>query len=419
MTTIDHIDAWSVLDSRGRPTVRVQVGLSDGATFVATSPAGASKGAHEAQELRDGGARYGGLGVELAVSFVQHELRAALVGEDPRAQAQIDGLMVDLDGTPDRSRLGANAIVALSMAVARAGAHAAELPLWLYLASRAPEPRSIRLPIPLMNVLNGGLHASGGLMLQECMIVPHGQPSIAERIRCGAEVYAQLRSILDKAGLSTALGDEGGFVFDGDPEPALHVLSRAITDAGYRVPEDVSLAIDAAADNLVDPEGRYTPARGVALDKDGMVAWWVDLCARHPISLLEDPLAEDDWPTWTTLTTDLGTDGMTIVGDDIFVTNAETIAKGAAAGVGNAVLLKVNQVGTVSETIAAARVAREHGYKLVVSHRSGETCDTFIADLAVALGAEYIKAGAPARSERTEKYNRLIEIERAMKTVSA
>ncbi len=403
---IRAVNALPVLDSRGRPTVRAFVELSNGMKFAATAPAGASTGLFESVERRDGGSRYGGLGVDLAVASIRNEISEALGGRDPREQGAIDETLIQLDGMPDRSSLGANAIVAVSMAVARAGAAVSRQALWQYLAAG----QATSQPVPLMNVFNGGAHAAGGLRIQECMLVPHGPATTAERVRCGAEIYAALRTHLVALGVPTGVGDEGGFIYHGtDVRGALDLLVAAIEAAGYRPGTDVSLAIDAAANALYD--GRlYAPQTDLQMDSDALTTWWGALLDEYPIVLLEDPCSEEDWPGWHHLTRELGARA-TIVGDDIFVTHARLIERGITEGIANAVLLKPNQIGTVTETIEAASIARKAGYKIVVSHRSGETCDAFITDLAVALGADYLKAGAPARSERTEKYNRLMEIE--------
>jgi enolase len=404
---ISKLDAMMVLDSRGVPTIRVFVSLSDGSFGVATAPSGASTGKQEAVELRDGGTAFQGRGVDRPIENVREKIAPMLLGVAPFDLAEIDRAMIDLDGTPNRSNLGANAMVAVSMAVARAAAASQKCPLWRFLAVERPAA-----PIPLFNVINGGAHAAGGLCIQECMIVPHGLQSTYDRIRCGADIYAALRRRFADHGLPTSVGDEGGFVFrGGGVEGALSLLESAIEDAGFRPGVDASIAIDAAANGFRNADGSYSPEGQPALSSAQFCDWWRSLVQAHPIVLLEDPLAEDDIIGWKRITEDLG-DRITIVGDDIFVTDAERIARAARTGIANAALLKPNQIGTVSETIAAWRTAHDSGFRTVVSHRSGETCDSFIADLAVALGAEYLKAGAPARGERTEKYNRLLEIER-------
>jgi enolase len=405
---IADVQAWEILDSRGFPTVRVRVVLDDGRSAMAAAPAGASTGSRESRELRDGDARYAGRGVRRAVDAIEHSVREALKGADPTDQVATDCTLVDLDGTPNRSRLGANALVATSMAVARCGAIVRNVPLYRHLGGGLKP----HMPVPLMNVLNGGAHASGGLRIQECMIVPHGPQTISERVRYGAEVYAALRAIMARNGHATSLGDEGGFVFGGSSlEEALDTIIESIGAAGYVVGRDVALGLDPAANGFRLPDGNYEPQGKRVMSTSGLIDWWKAIVARYPVIYLEDPLSEDDWVGWIELTTKLPKSA-TIVGDDIFVTNAEIIERAGKTGIANCALLKPNQIGTVTETLAAAKAARDAGYKIVVSHRSGETGDTFIADLAVALSAEYLKAGAPARSERTEKYNRLIEIER-------
>lgn len=404
---IEKIDALMVLDSRGRPTVRVLVQLSDGSAAAATAPSGASTGSKERAELRDGAREFHGRGVDRAIENVRRKIAPLLYGTSPFELANVDHAMIDLDGTPDRSNLGANAMVAVSMAVARAAAVSQKRPLWRFLSVCRPGH-----PIPLFNVINGGAHAAGGLRIQECMIVPHGLSTAYGRIRCGAEVYDSLRRRFSDRGLPTSVGDEGGFVYRGGGlEDALSLLKKAIEDAGYQPGIDASIAIDAAANGFYNADGTYTPEEELQLSSDQLCDWWRSLVQAHPIVLLEDPLAEDDIRGWQRITEDLG-DRITIVGDDVFVTEAERIANAVRLGVGNAALLKPNQIGTVSETIAAWDAANEGGFGTVVSHRSGESCDSFISDLAVALGVDYLKAGAPARGERTEKYNRLLEIER-------
>jgi enolase len=410
--SIASIDALAVLDSRGRPTVRAYVTAGD-RIYVATAPSGVSTGTLESTELRDGQPAYGGLGVNRAVDNVRSTIASALEGRSVLDQSAIDRTLVELDGTPTRSHLGANAIVAVSMAAARAGAATSGVPLWRYLTNGEIGNG----PIPAFNVLNGGAHARGGLRLQEFMLVPTGPKTMADRVRCGSEVYSALRVLLAERDYSTGLGDEGGFIFSsGGVNDALDLLVGAILRAGYEPGKDVGLAIDAAATSFYS-DGMYEPEPGLSLASSDMIAWWSALLDRFPIVLLEDPLAEDDWNGWHDLTAALGGRSI-IVGDDIFVTNARIVERAVREGVGNAVLLKPNQIGTVSETIDAAHAARAGGYKLMVSHRSGETSDSFIADLAVALDAEFLKSGAPARSERTEKYNRLLEIEHERATAS-
>jgi len=408
--TIVAIDAMMVLDSRGIPTVRAWVRLSDGTLAVASAPSGKSKGKAEKAELRDAGRPFGGRGVGVAVEKIRGPIAGCLAGHSIADPAAIDRTLVDLDGSDDRSNLGANAMVAVSMAVWRAAAASRRQPLWKALT----QPGARANPIPLFNVINGGAHASGGLRLQEFMLVPHGFKTAAERIRCGAEIYAELRNCFSEAGMSTTVGDEGGFVFThGGVRSAIALLRRAIERAGYAVGEQVSLAIDAAANSFCDAEGIYSPEPGLSLTTEQMCSWWTDLVDNEPIVMLEDPLDEDDPGGWRLLTHALGS-RVILVGDDIFVTDAVKIKRAVRDGLANAALLKVNQIGTVSETFDAWREAKAGSYQTVVSHRSGETCDSFISDLATGIGSEYIKSGAPARSERVEKYNRLLEIEREM-----
>jgi enolase len=410
--TIESIDALEILDSRGSPTVRVFTRLADGSLGVASAPSGRSTGARESIELRDGGAAFGGRGVQNAIDNVRGPISALLRGQRAGDPTIIDRMLVELDGTPNRSRLGANAIVAVSMSVWRALAICNAHPLWKTLAQN---PSSL-LPIPLFNVINGGAHAEGGLQIQEFMIVPHGFSTMRDRVRCGAEVYAELRLCFAEAGMPTSVGDEGGFVFNGNEvRNAISLLCKAIERSGYRVGQQVSLAIDAAANSFRNQDGTYSPEVGLRLSTDQMCDWWCHLVEQTSIIILEDPLHEDDVKGWDQLTRRLGSH-VTLVGDDIFVTDAARIQRAVYDGIANAVLLKPNQIGTVSETIDAWRVAVRAGYKTVVSHRSGETCDTFISDLAVGISSDYIKAGAPARSERVEKYNRLLEIEHEMRT---
>jgi len=407
---IEEVDAWTILDSRGRPTIRVEVRCSDGTSARGDAPAGASRGSREAAELRDGAHEWHGFGVKAAVCAATTELAAAIYGKDVCAQEEVDRAMRDADGTADLSRLGGNAIIAISAAVARCGAIARGLPLYRHLARRSMDFP----PVPLMNVINGGAHALNGLRIQECMIVPHGPATVADRVRCGAEIYATLRDQLRQAGGATTVGDEGGFVlgFTSLDETLKH-LTKAIARSDYRPGIDVSIAIDAAANGFFR-DGIYEPEPGISLTSTELVDWWSGLVARHPIVMLEDACAEDDNAGWRLLTDRLGS-LVRIVGDDNFVTNAATIASAAHSGIANTALIKPNQAGTLSDALAAVRSAREARYQIVVSHRSGETADTLVADLAWSCAAEYLKAGAPARAERTEKYNRLIEIERTAK----
>ncbi len=404
--------AWvrgrEVLDSRGNPTVEVEVGLDDGTCARAMVPSGASTGAHEALELRDGDpSRYQGKGVLRAVANVNRIIGPALVGRDPADQEGIDRLLLELDGTPDKSRLGANAVLGVSLAVAHAAAAARGLPLYRYLGG---EGASL-LPMPLFNVLNGGRHARGGVDFQEFMVVPVGAPTFAEALRWGVEVYHALGRLLEGRGLYTGVGDEGGFAPPlSRNEEALSLVLQAVEAAGRRPGQEVALAVDAAASELY-AQGRYhLPREGRVLSAEEMVALWEDWCARYPLVSIEDGLAQDDWEGWGLLTRRLG-QKVQLVGDDLFVTNVGRIRQGIQGRVANAVLVKPNQIGTLSETLQAMALAREAGYACIISHRSGETEDTTIADLAVATGAGQIKAGAPARGERTAKYNRLLRIE--------
>jgi len=408
--TILSVDAMAILDSRGSPTLRVYTRLSDGSVGVASAPSGKSTGKRENLELRDGDGAFGGRGVDHAVDNVRGPINAYLFGQNIGDPVAIDRALVELDGTTDRSRLGTNATVAVSMSVWRALAQSNREPLWKTLLQNPPNGQ----PIPLFNVINGGAHAVGGLQLQEFMLVPHGLSTTRDRIRCGAEVYAELHTCFAEAGMATGVGDEGGFVYTGARvKDAISLLCTAIERSGYHVGDQVALAIDAAANGFRNTDGTYSPETGMRLSTEQICDWWYELVESAPIVLLEDPLHEDDLKGWDLLTRRLGSH-ITIVGDDIFVTDPTRIRRAVYDGIANAVLLKPNQVGTVSETIEAWREARRGFYKTVVSHRSGETCDAFISDLAVGVGSDYLKAGAPARGERTEKYNRLLEIEREM-----
>ncbi len=405
---IASVRAREVLDSRGNPTLEVEVALDDGSVGRAIVPSGASTGAHEALELRDGDpARYGGKGVLRAVANVHAVIGPALVGRSPFDQEAIDRLLLELDGTPNKSRLGANAVLGVSLAVAHAAAAARRLPLYQYLGG----PDAHRLPLPLFNILNGGRHARGGVDFQEFMVAPIGAATFAEALRWGAEVYHALGRLLEERGLATGVGDEGGFAPAlGRNEDALTLVLAAIERAGRRPGDEVALALDAAASELYR-DGRYHLSReGKVLSSAEMVSLWEDWCARYPIVSIEDGLAEDDWDGWRQLTERLGRD-VQLVGDDLFVTSVERLQRGIEAGAANAILVKPNQVGTLTETLAAVRTARQARYAAIVSHRSGETEDTTIADLAVATGVGQIKTGAPARGERTAKYNRLLRIE--------
>jgi enolase len=408
LTIIADLYAREILDSRGNPTVEVEVVLEDGTVGRAAVPSGASTGTYEAVELRDGDAgRYGGKGVLRAVEHVNDEIAMEVVGLNAVDQAEIDALLIELDGTENKSRLGANAILGVSLAVARAAAAALGLPLYRYLGGVGAN----LLPVPMMNVVNGGRHADNNLDLQEFMIVPVGAGSFAEALRMGAEVYHSLRRILHERGLSTAVGDEGGFAPRLDAnEEALKLLVAAIESAGYRPGEDVALALDPAASEFFE-DGRYVlKGEGRSLSPDEMVDYYADLAGRYPILSIEDGLAEEDWEGWELLTRRLG-NTVQLVGDDLFVTNPGRLSRGITLGVANSILIKLNQIGTLTETLETIALARQAGYAVVISHRSGETEDTFIADLAVATRAGQIKTGAPSRSERVAKYNQLLRIE--------
>lgn len=404
---IEDVSALEVLDSRGNPTVRARVLLSDGSFGIATVPSGASTGSHEAHERRDGGERYGGKGVLAAVKAVEEEIADELIGANPFDQWAIDSTLLQLDGTPDKSRLGANAILAVSLAVARAAADSLGLPLYRYLGGASARV----LPVPMFNILNGGKHALDSTDFQEFMVMPVGLPNFREGLRAAAEVYHALRETLHERGLATSVGDEGGFAPSlPDNEAAVNVILEAIEKAGYRPGEDVVLALDPATSELYR-DGLYVLAReGKQLDRAGLVELWRTWVDRYPIVSIEDGMAEDDWEGWSLLTKELG-HRCQLVGDDLLVTNPARIREAIDRGVANALLVKVNQIGTLSEALVAIRLAHEAGWRTVVSHRSGETEDTFIADLAVATGSGQIKTGAPARGERTAKFNRLLEIE--------
>jgi len=409
MVTISDIAAREILDSRGNPTIEVDVSLSNGMTGRAAVPSGASTGEHEAVELRDGDAeRYGGKGVQHAVQNVEETIGPALRGHDVTDQLGIDASMIELDGTPNKSSLGANAILAVSLASARAGAQSVGLPLYRYLGG----PLARVMPVPMMNILNGGAHATNTVDFQEFMIVPVGAESFAEALRMGTEVFHALKKVLVKRKLATGVGDEGGFAPDlRDDEEALKVILEAIDAAGYAAGKDIALALDCAASELfVDGSYVFKKSGAGKRDAQGMVELYEAWLNEYPIVSIEDGLAEDDWDGWAKLTSALG-DRCQLVGDDLFVTNTERLARGIESGVGNAILIKVNQIGTLSETLEAIEMARAAGYLSVISHRSGETEDTFIADLAVATGAGQIKTGSASRTDRIAKYNQLLRIE--------
>jgi enolase len=408
-TTIELLRAREILDSRGDPTVAVDVFLADGSRGTAMVPSGASTGAHEAVELRDGDkGRYRGKGVRTAVGNVDDIIAPELMGEEAADQSAIDKILLELDGTENKSKLGANAMLGVSLACAHAAANAVGLPLYRYLGG----PLARTLPVPMMNVLNGGKHATDSADMQEYMIVPIGRPTFSEAIRAGSEVFHALKDILHAKGMGTGVGDEGGFAPAGlkDNEEPIRLIMQAIEKAGYRPGEDVAIALDPASTELFE-KGTYALSREKrTLSAEQMVSLYDDWRARYPIVSLEDGLAEDDWEGWAKLTAKLG-DKVQLVGDDLFVTNVERIRRGVSANVANAVLIKLNQIGTLSETIEAIELAHRSGYACVISHRSGETEDTTIADLVVALNTGQIKTGSLSRSERVAKYNRLMEIE--------
>ncbi|KUI20372.1 enolase [Mycobacterium sp. GA-1285] len=406
MPTIDQVGAREILDSRGNPTVEVEVLLGDGSFARAAVPSGASTGEHEAVELRDGGSRYGGKGVQKAVEAVLDEIAPAVIGLQADDQRLVDQALLDLDGTPDKSRLGANAILGASLAVARAAAQAADLDLFRYLGG----PNAHILPVPMMNILNGGAHADTGVDVQEFMVAPIGAASFKEALRWGAEVYHSLKSVLKAQGLATGLGDEGGFAPDvAGTTAALDLILSAVESAGFKAGSDVALALDVAATEF------YTDGQGYKFENEVRTAeqmgtFYAGLLDTYPLVSIEDPLSEDDWDGWVALTSAIG-DRVQLVGDDLFVTNPERLEEGIQRGAANALLVKVNQIGTLTETLDAVALAHNSGYRTMMSHRSGETEDTTIADLSVAVGSGQIKTGAPARSERVAKYNQLLRIE--------
>jgi enolase len=410
VSAIVDVRGREILDSRGNPTVEAEVTLDTGVRGRAAVPSGASTGAHEAVELRDGDqARFLGKGVRKAVGNVNGPIAAAIRGFEAREQLDIDRAMIELDGTPNKRNLGANAILAVSMAAARAAALETGMPLWRYLAAGG---NADTLPVPMMNILNGGAHAPNNVDIQEFMVMPVGAESFSEGLRMGVEVFHHLKKVLSSKGKNTAVGDEGGFAPDlASNEEAVEVVLQAIEAAGFRPGEDVVITLDAAATEWYeDGEYVFKWSSGERRDAAGMVEFWKGWVAQYPIRSLEDPLDENDWHGWTALTAALG-EGLQIVGDDLFVTNVERLEQGIRDGAANAILIKVNQIGTLTETLDTMRVAREAGYRSVVSHRSGETEDTFIADLAVATGAGQIKTGSASRTDRVAKYNQLLRIE--------
>jgi len=406
--SIEALHGREILDSRGNPTLEVEVLLDGGASGRFGVPSGASTGTREALELRDGDKkRYGGKGVLKAVAHVNGEIAEELTGADARDQALIDRMMIELDGTPNKGRLGANAMLGVSLAVARAAAEASGLPLYRYVGGSG----ATTLPVPLMNVINGGAHADNLLDPQEFMVCPVGFPSFAEALRAGAEVFHTLKGILKKKGLSTGVGDEGGFAPDiASSKEAIELLLTAIESAGHKPGRDIVIALDPAASEFYEGGKYVLKGEKKTLSSDGMIRYWADLAAAYPIASIEDGLAEGDWKGWQALTKELGKK-ILLVGDDVFVTNPEILARGIADGVGNALLVKLNQIGTLTETLDAVRMAQTSGYRTIVSHRSGETPDDTIADLAVAVNSGLIKTGSACRGERLAKYNRLLAIE--------
>ncbi|HSI80761.1 MAG TPA: phosphopyruvate hydratase [Solirubrobacterales bacterium] len=413
MGSISRIHARQILDSRGNPTVEVVVDLDSGASARAAVPSGASTGEFEATELRDGGEAWGGKGVTAAVGHVNDDIARALTGARAADQAALDRTLVELDGTPNKSRLGANAILGVSLAVAKAAAVEAGVPLYRHIAElygNAPNEANV-LPVPMMNVLNGGAHADNAVDFQEFMVVPAGAPSFSEALRVGAEVFHALKRTLKQRGLATSVGDEGGFAPDLDSnEAALEALVAGVEAAGYRAGEDVFIALDPATSEIFSDSSYVLEHEGRTLDPEQMAGYWADISGGYPVISIEDGMDEEDWAGWELLTQAIG-DRCQLVGDDLFVTNPERLRRGIDSQVANSILIKVNQIGTLSETLEAIRVAREADYTTVISHRSGETEDTTIADLAVGTAAGQIKTGAPSRSDRVAKYNQLLRIE--------
>lgn len=415
MSDIIDVVARAILDSRGFPTVEVEVSLDDGSIGRAAVPSGASTGQFEAVERRDGGARWAGKGVDGAVESVNGEIAEVLVGADATEQRDIDTELIDLDGTPNKSRLGANAVLGVSLAVAHAAAQSTGQTLFRYVGG----VNAHVLPVPMLNVINGGAHADNGLDVQEFMIMPIGAASFREALQWGTETYHALRAVLKGRGLSVAIGDEGGFAPDlATNEEGVQVLLAAIESAGLRPGADVAIAIDAASSEFCRDGNYVLSGENRTLSPSEMVSYWAELCAHYPIVSIEDPMAEEDWDGWAALTAELGSK-VQLVGDDLFVTNVERLSRGIAAGVANSILVKVNQIGTLSETLDAVAMAGRARYSSVMSHRSGETEDTTIADLAVATNCGQIKTGAPARSDRVAKYNQLLRIEEALGDAAA
>ena len=408
MAMITEVYAREILDSRGNPTVEVEVILEDGAVGRAAVPSGASTGVHEAVELRDGDkSRYLGKGVTKAVDNVNDIIAEALIGLEATRQTEIDEMLVRLDGTPKKGRLGANAILGVSMAVARAAASSVGLPLYLYLGGVAAK----ELPVPMMNILNGGEHADNNVDIQEFMIMPVGAKSFSEALRMNAEIYHNLKALLKEKGLSTALGDEGGFAPNlSNNAEAIEVILEAVVKAGYKPKDDIVIALDVASSEMYKDGKYHLEGEGLVKTSEEMVDYLAELCEKYPIISIEDGLAEDDWAGWKLLTKKIGKK-VQLVGDDLFVTNEERLVQGINKGVANAILIKVNQIGTLTETFNAIETAKRAGYTCIISHRSGETEDTTLADIAVAVNAGQIKTGAPARTDRVAKYNQLLRIE--------
>jgi enolase len=410
MSQIEQVHARQILDSRGNPTVEVELSLQSGAWGRAAVPSGASTGEFEATELRDGGSDWMGKGVTKAVENVNGEIATAVRGQDASNQAALDRLLITLDGTPNKSRLGANAVLAVSLAAAHAAAAEQRLPLWRYLGGEGAHV----LPVPMMNVLNGGAHADNKVDFQEFMIVPVGAQTFSQALQMGAEVYHHLKKTLHDQGLSTAVGDEGGFAPDFESNAAaLDALMNGIRAAGYVPGDQVAIALDPAMSELYRDGNYVLEHEGRTLNAEQLADYWSELAGRYPIVSIEDGISEEDWPGWTTLTDRLG-NRLQLVGDDVFVTNTTRLKRGIDTGVANSILIKVNQIGTLTETLAAIQMAREAGYTAVMSHRSGETEDVTIADLAVATGCGQIKTGAPCRTDRVAKYNQLLRIEEAL-----
>lgn len=407
MIYIDEVSAIEVMDSRGNPTVKATVQLSDGTRESAIVPSGASTGKREALELRDGDSRYMGKGVLKAVEHVNTDIADAIMGLSPFNQAMVDAVMKELDGTENYSNLGANAVLGVSMALARAAAKSLGIPLYRYLGGA----NAMVVPVPMLNIINGGSHADNSVDFQEYMIMPIGFADFSEGLRASAEVYHNLKKILKNRGANTALGDEGGFAPDlSSNEEPIQVIMEAIAAAGYKAGEQIAIALDVAASELVTEGGYRLDSENRTVTAEELVGYYEALCAKYPIVSIEDGLSEDDWTGWKVLTERLGSK-VQLVGDDLFVTNANILAEGIEKGIGNAILIKPNQIGSVSETMLTVRLAQRNGYKCVMSHRSGESEDAFIADFAVALNCGEIKTGSTARGERTAKYNRLLEIE--------